>query len=78
MNEPEKEPPVKSVMQEIIECINLAKNEGKNCELVTNFPLALKVLNKLGYKHKPFKEGVIVQFEKKGKIAQIYVHGTSS
>jgi len=64
-----------SVMQELLEAIRLAKDEGKNCEVVVDYNLALKALKSLNYKTFPYKEGVLLQFENKGKKSQIYVHG---
>jgi hypothetical protein len=64
-----------SVMQELLEAIRMAKDEGQSCEVVTDYDLALKALKALKYVTHPYKKGILLQFENKSKKSQIYVHG---
>jgi hypothetical protein len=62
--------PEPSVADDILAAIKLAKHEFKSCEVVTDLRKAVKFLKSLGYPYKPYREGVLLSFEK----ANIYIH----
>jgi hypothetical protein len=67
---PESEPEP-SVADDLLEAIKLAKQEFKSCEVVTDLRRAEKFLKSLRYTFKPYRQGILLSFER----ANIYIHG---
>ena len=72
VTDPNKEetPPPLSIAEELLAAIKLAKEEFKSCEVVIDLRKATKFLTSLSYKLRPYKDGVLLNFEK----ANIYIH----
>jgi hypothetical protein len=62
--------PEPSTADDIILAIKLAKHEYKSCEVITNLRRAQRFLKNCGYAWKPYREGILLSFEK----ANIYIH----
>jgi hypothetical protein len=63
--------PEPSVAEDLLTAIKLAKHEYKSCEVVTDLRRAQKFLKNCGYPFKPYRQGILLSFEK----ANIYIHG---
>ena len=63
-------PPEPTVAEDVLSAIKLAKQEFKSCEVVTDLRRAKKFLKSLRYIWKPYREGILLSFEK----ANIYIH----
>jgi hypothetical protein len=62
--------PESSTADDIVKAIKLAKGEFKSCDVLVNLRQAQRFLKNLGYTWKPYREGILVSFEK----ANIYIH----
>jgi hypothetical protein len=66
--------PQLTIADELLTAIRLATQEFKSCEVVTNLAGAQKFLKNCRYTVKPFRQGILLSFEK----ANIYIHDPES